>query len=343
MNKPTINIFFVISNITQLLTETFLAEYGSDTKTIVLHTKRFKPDMQGVELHYYPYFDDRTEFELAGSNFIRKRAQRAEIYKFISEICKDASFEFYAPHFYINTLRMISNHPACLNYYYIEEGTLSYMNYSDILTSMPEIHYNFFQSKGLGFKIRKAYPDFNKKGICLRGNCFPFLSDKVVLSDKSLQTVLQAKESIRNYTYDGSAILVFDSCVENKMAGFNDYLICLFKSIAFIRKQGYQKIYFKFHPDQHLYPLINYYREYLETDTFGIAFEELPGDLSLELVFLKSRNLLVLHTISSLGYYASMQGHTVYSNAGFLLRDKVFREKYFEPVNAGFNFVLLSA
>ncbi len=341
MKEPVLNIFFVISNITQLVCETFLVENGNESNALVLYTKRFKPDMQGVAMHYYPYFDDRSEFELAGNNFIKKKAQRQELFNYMSDICKGHSFVLYAPHFYINTLRMLIEHPACIDYAYIEEGTLSYMNYRDILTGMPERNYNFLQSRGLGFKTRKAYPDLSKKGICLRNNCFPFLKNKLTLSEASLHGVMKAKQSRRNYEYSDQAILVFDSCVENKMAAFEDYLICIIKSIGFIKSRGKTRIYYKFHPDQHLYALSDYYRAYLDANAFGIEFEELPRDLSLELVFISSRNLLVLHTISSLGYYAFMQGHSVFSNATFLLSDKVFKEKYFEPVNAGFNFELL--
>lgn len=342
MDKPVVNIFFVISNITQLVTETYLAQNGNSSETIVLHTKRFKPDMQGINLHYYPYFDDRTEFEIAGNNFIKKKAHKKELFSFISTLCKGKNFMLFAPHFYINTLRMIIAHPDCKDYAYIEEGTLSYMGYKDIITGMPERNFNLLQSKGMGFKTRKSYPDLNKTGVCLRENCFPFLKNKLVLENKALESVLKSKESNRNYAYSEQAILVFDSCVENKMASFEDYLLCIIKSIAFIKSQGKKKIFYKFHPDQHLYKLITYYRAYLNTAAFELEFEELPNDLSLELVFLRSKNLLVIHTISSLGYYASMQGHSVFSNATFLLNDKVFKEKYFEPVNSGFNFEMLA-
>lgn len=342
MGEPIINIFFVISNITQLVAETYLAENTGSNPTIILYTKRFKPDMPDYKLHYFPYFDDKKEFELSGNNFLKKSAQKKELYTYISEICNNEKFVLFVPHLYINVLRMLVNHKDCTDYVYIEEGTLSYLPYEDIVVGMPENKFNMFQSKGLGFKVRSAYPDKEKKGVCLNVQCFPFLKNKNVLSQQALQTVLQIKSLKSNYSFDNQAILVFDSCVENRMAKLEEYLVCIIKSISYLKQQGKTKIFYKFHPDQHLYLLANFYRKYLDNKAFDIEFEELPRDLSLELVFLKSNNLTIIHTISSLGFYASVQGHQVYSNANYLLENADFKTTYFEPINKGFKFQLLS-
>lgn len=337
----TKHLFVVLSNITQLVVEAYLNENPDFIKnTIILYPKRFKPNTN-YKSHYFPYFDDLVQYNIPGKNFIKKQNQVVNIQNYIKEIIENNSFILYAPHFYINTLRVISLMKQCEDFKYIEEGTLSYMKEGNIYISMPNVKLTLLQSQGFGFSTKSAYPDFNKEGICINENCFPFLNNRTIIQKDSIEKSLNIWKQDKNQMYDNSAILVVDSCVENKMCKLEEYILALTSSIAFLKKKEIQKIYFKFHPDQHLFPLIEFYRAFLTIDNFDVYLEELPPNTSLEFVFMTSKNLTVVHTISSLGFYAKLNGQSVFSNAGVLLKNIEFKNKYFDSVNADFNFEMM--
>lgn len=337
----TKHLFVVLSNITQLVVEAYLNEHPDFMQdAIILYPKRFKPTTN-YKSHYFPYIDELFQYNLPGRNFIKKQQQFGEIHNFVSDIIKNNAFVFYVPHFYINTLRTVSLMKQCVDFKYIEEGTLSYMQEKNILVAMPNKKLDFLQSKGMGFSVWSAYPDFNKEGICINEKCFPFLNNKTIIKKESIEKSLIHWKQENNQTFDNSAILVVDSCVENRMCKLDEYILALTGSIAFLKKKGIQKIYFKFHPDQHLFPLIEFYRAFLTTENFDVYLEELPPNTSLEFVFMTSKNLTVVHTISSLGFYAKLNGQSVFSNAGVLLKNVEFKNKYFDAVNADFNFDMM--
>lgn len=337
----TKHLFFIVNNITQLVVEAFLNENPKLEKhTILLYPKRFKP-ITKYEIYYYPYSDDLIEYNIPGKNFIKKRKQVEEIHVSIKNIIKENDFILYAPHFYINTLRIVSLMNQCIEYKYIEEGTLSYMQQKNIFVTMPNVKYGYLNQKGLGFQIKSAFPDLNKEGICINKECFPFLKNKIVIKQESIDSSLVTWRQQNIISFNECGILVVDSLVENKVLKLEEYVIALMRSVLMLKQNNVKKIYFKFHPDQHLYSLINFYRDFLTTENFEIEMHELSKEMSLEFVFMASKNLTVVHTISSLGFYAQLQGHQVFSNAEALFNNKEFKTKFYDSVNADFNFKLL--
>jgi len=343
MNRTleTKHLFYVLSNITQLVVESYIIENPQlEKNTVILYPKRFKPNTK-LKVHYFPYFDDLIEFDIPGKNFIKKRKQVAIIHKDINEQLGGSEFVLYAPHFYINTLRIVSLMNQCIEYKYIEEGTLSYMQQKNIFVTMPNVKYGYLNQKGLGFQIKSAFPDIDKEGICINKECFPFLKNKIVIKQESIDNSLVNWRHQNTISFNECGILVVDSLVENKVLKLEEYVIALMRSVLMLKQNNVKKIYFKFHPDQHLYSLINFYRNFLTTENFEIEMHELSKEMSLEFVFMASKNLTVVHTISSLGFYAQLQGHQVFSNAEALFKNKEFKTKFYDSVNADFNFKLL--
>jgi hypothetical protein len=337
----TKHIFFIVNNITQLVVEAYLNENPHLEKlSIILYPKRFKPFTK-LKTYYYPYSDDLIHYNITGNNVIKKRKQVEEIHKSIKNVIEKDSFILYVPHFYINTLRIVSLMEQCTDYKYIEEGTLSYMQQQNILVTMPHVKFRYLHQKGIGFKIKSAFPDLNKEGICINTQCFPFLKNKKVIKQESIDKSLNKWRYENTILFNDCGILVVDSLVENKVLKLEEYVIALMRSVHFLKNNKAKKIYFKFHPDQHLYSLINFYREFLTTENFEIEMQELNKEMSLEFVFMASKNLTIVHTISSLGFYAHLQGHQVFSNAESLFKNNEFKTKFFDSVNADFNFKLL--
>ncbi len=337
----TKHLFVVLSNITQLVVEAYLNENPQfKDDAIILYPKRFNPKAV-IKTCYYPYFDDLVQYNLPGKNFIKKRKQVDKIQQYISKIVGENSFILYSPHFYINTLRIVSLMKKCIDFKYIEEGTLSYMQQKNIFVTMPNVKYGYLNQKGLGFQIKSAFPDLNKEGICINKECFPFLKNKIVIKQESIDTSLVTWRQQNIISFNECGILVVDSLVENKVLKLEEYVIALMRSVLMLKQNNVKKIYFKFHPDQHLYSLINFYRDFLTTENFEIEMDELSKQMSLEFVFMASKNLTVVHTISSLGFYAQLQGHQVFSNAEALFKNKEFKTKFYDSVNADFNFKLL--
>jgi len=341
ISMKTKHIFYVLNNITQLVVEAYLNENPQIEKDVfILYPKRFKPATT-YKTHYFPYYDDLVLYNIPGNNFVSKRKQVKEIHSCIKNIVKDDCFILYAPHFYINTLRIVSLMDRCIDFKYIEEGTLSYMQMQNILVTMPAIQLSYLQQKGMGFNLVQAFPDLNKEGICISKHCFPFLKNKTVINKSSIENCLIEWKQNNTTVFDDCGILVVDSLVENKVLKLEEYIIAIMNSVSFLKNEKVKKIYFKFHPDQHLHSLIDFYRDFLTTRNFNIEMQELSKEMSLEFVFMVSRNLTIVHTISSLGFYARIQGQKVFSNAESLFNNKEFKTKFFDSVNTDFNFELL--
>jgi hypothetical protein len=338
---PNKHLFIVLSNITQLVVEAYLNEnphFKEDS--IILYPKRFKPKTE-IKIHYYPYFDDLVLFNIVGKNFIKKQKQVAEIHNYIKEIIGENTFVLYAPHFYINTLRIVSLMKQCIEFKYIEEGTLSYMSETNILVAMPDVKLGFLQKKGIGFSLRSAYPDKDKEGISISEFAFPFLKHKLVIKKSSLNQVLNNWRKDNNIDISNCGVLVVDSTVENKVLKLEEYLIALMNSIVFFKENNVKKVYFKFHPDQNLYPLIDFYRQFFKSKCFDLELEELPQTTSLELIFMTSKNLTVIHTMSSLGFYSKINGHKAISNASALFNNVYFKKILYDPIDADFHFEVI--
>lgn len=335
------HLFLVLSNITQLVVEAYLNE-NQDLidDAIILYPKRFKPNTE-IYSKYYPYFDDLYTYNILGKNFIKKQKQVEEIQFFIKSIIGNNTFVLYVPHFYINTLRTVALMKQCVDYKYIEEGTLSYMSEKNILIGMPDVKLSILQKKGVGFSLKSAYPDKNKEGITISNLGFPFLKNKKVISSISISHALKKWQSNNQIDLSNCGVLVVDSTVENKVLKLEEYLIALMDSIAYFNEKNINKVYFKFHPDQHLYSLIDFYRQFFLTKCFNIVFEELPQNTSLEFVFMTSKNLTVIHTMSSLGFYSKIYGHHVRSNASSLFNNKIFKKIYYDPIDADFHFEVI--
>jgi hypothetical protein len=337
-SKSDMNVFFVISNITWIVAESYIIE-NNIKNAILLHPKRFKPSNSKLRCFYYPYYDEKVEYNQLGKNIFKKKKHVSEIKRFFNGIVNGANFIFYAPHFYYNSLRVIIESPSCTNYYYIEEGSLSFQSIDSVKKLMPDINLSIFERLGFGFERMEAFPDLSKNAICITNGAFPFIKEKhVVCLD-----VLKCLINDRTVSIDLSdkAVLIFDPCVENKIIKIEKYLVSIIRSIEFIKQKGYKKIYFKFHPHQFLFNYIDYFRMYLSNTAFGIDFVELHHEFSLELSFLCSKNILLVHTISSLGFYCRLYSHNSYSNAGFLIDDLAYKERYFDKVNDLFNFAMI--
>lgn len=334
------HIFYIHSNITQLVAEAYILKYNLNEDSHIIYPKRYKPKTN-LNADYFPYFDELYTYNIPGNNFLRKKKQCKEILGFISRINNGSKFIFYIPHLNINTLRVVISHPECIDFMYLEEGILSYSILDDINFFMPSKKFTFFQSLGFGFSMQTAFPDLNRTGICLNSNAFPFLRNKIILERNIIELLLQSKEQYKNINFDNQAILVFDSSVENKMVTIQEYLCSIIDSICFIQNRGIKKLYYKFHPDQLLFDFYKYFKYYLESGVFSIEVEEIPQETSLELVFMSAKNITVLHTMSSLGYYANVFGHFTFSNAESLFSNIEFKTRYFDPVNKIMKYTML--
>jgi hypothetical protein len=336
------HVFFVLSNITQIVVESYLAENSEIIESsIIIYPKRFIPTIQGVKTLYFPFYDDKTEFCIPGKNFIKKNKQVNEVQDYIFNLTTGNKFIFYAPHFNISILNLFIKNKNCLDYCYIEEGLLSYMNLSDVQKILPSKKLDIFQSLGFGFNKITPFPDLTKKVICIDKDAFVFSNNKYIIRSETLKQELIKKSKLFELALNNSALFIFDSSVENKMVKIHYYLLAIVKSISYVKSRDIQKLYYKFHPEQRVAGTESFFRKFLDERLFGIQLIELSEDFPLEFALMNSKNLTVIHTMSSISFYAKKFGHKAYSNAKFMFEDNSFKKQYFDPANEVFHFDLI--
>lgn len=233
-----------------------------------------------------------------------------QIYRFkkwFGSIVKNRNFQFYAPHLVPVGLKLIRANKQCIALNYIEEGTLSYRKYEEVISDLWAI--NFHDRKRLSF-VEKIYnkllgvnnfPTTYTSIYKLGAEAFPFEPNAEKLDVSNL---IQVTSEPTDLTH----ILVLHPFVDvypYKM-DVNVYIEKMKLVLNRIEEMGVRKLHFKFHPsDSKL--VRSETKKLFSLYALTMDFIEVNDDQSLEIMFLKHRPTVFAFN-SSTAIYAHQFG-----------------------------------
>lgn len=308
-SSAALHLFYVHSYITYLVALKVLEVAKIDKKDAVFLVNRGIV-VNDEALKYYRVDKYCTYEGTAISRYFWKGWKLlGEINAFINNILKGRSFYFYTPHSSDNFMRILIAHKKCLGFSYLEEGSAAYYkmyhhNFPEI-TSIQKV--NRFLNYGNSMPRLRFYEPHYLKAYGISQYSFPGFNRRV-----ELKNVFRCDETTRKF--DNAYIIVFDGLVEFKIVTLAKYFLATQKIIDHLEANNIKEVYFKLHPEQ-LKPVSGtgpVVKEFLNQH-INIRFIELPNSAILENIAACNSNLTYYIFFSSVGFYAAVNGHKVYS------------------------------
>ncbi len=326
------HLFIVHSSITWLVTQKIMENEQLPPADCVILTDRNMPippgEYPGFDISKMELYDLKwREIKYFFSHGRQNRVQLKEIDHIISTVCpEEESFHFYLPHHRDLRYWAFNTHPQCKQFFYTEEGTMSYWGTRPHPT-IPQYHgwqwemkrfiltlsHNWYLQNRAPALLRSFYPQHPKYGGAygLSKLAFPGLPKLHVLPLPF--THLPEWE-------DTQHVLVFGPYVEFGEFPQKVRLRVTRELFTYFVKRRITNVCVKFHPSQfskkknleQLKALINEYSD-------RIQFTEIPQEVSLENIAYSSESDFYLVT-SSVAIYAALCGNRVISYAQQILK-----------------------
>lgn len=336
-----LHVFYIVSPITEIVSLAFIAKAEiAITDILFLYPKRYKPvsfmiksiKLEATEIGHPASYNYKNPFKafIANNNFINE----------ISNLTARHQYHFYTPHLYSNMLDLLAHHPNCVDYSYIEEGALAYLEKSQIYKSTEgDIKVFRFKFFSIFRKKLKRFDDYSKIGIGIYDDVFPFLKRKELIK-KELSLIVKNHKSLIKIQDAVIGVIVLDPTSAFKMSKFMSVANAVNVGLRFLLSKGVETIYYKLHPAQIGTNEEIYYKNLFDSIKYAVNVIEVKQHLSLESMFMTEKKLMVLHGISSLGLYAEKEGHDVFSYGNIIQNFepefKVHLDLYKESFNPAF-------
>lgn len=287
-SKKPLHIFYSHSWITQLVIELIIKEKEINTDDVViLFGRNFKHSLDPLlKSKFTPCKKILLE---TWKQILYSPFQIYRFKKWFSAIVKERDFQLYVPHLVPTGLKVICSDRRCVALNYIEEGTLSYLKYQEIIDhlnsvsfhgrtklSFVEIHFN----RLLGVN---NFPSWYTSIYKLGAEAFPFEPNAHKLD---ISKVIRNTPKSNNICH----ILVLAPFVDvypYKME-INVYVEKMKLVLSRIKEMGVTKLHFKFHPSDSKEVRIET-KKLLSLYEPGMGFIEVAEEDPLELIFLKYR------------------------------------------------------
>jgi hypothetical protein len=275
------HIFFLHSN-TCVITayQTIKELIKNNEKVIVILNRGTKFPFYNGDVTIFDIQFITDNFRKRSTNFFNKiynyKFQYLPHFDVIAkEIIGEEQFILYAPSYNQFTLRSFFNSKYLIGYYYIEEGTLSYLSLKSLKRKFYKKMYlkGRFISKVIGLKEYYDYVITNKfrGAICLSTYAFPWLSNNKIINKFDEYLVNLNEKSL-----DVDALIVTGYLFETLDEIYNGLNIIFDKILSDSNKR---KVAIKFHPTA-----FSYHREKCE-----LVKQYLNNKYSnLEIIFLES-------------------------------------------------------
>ena len=315
-----LHIFWIHSHITFLLSREVIKEIDEDDEILVFLSREYsmpfsieKSNVQVVSFPWYRESNKSPHNILLKSNVYRTRRNVRTCKAQLSNYLNRRAFLLYIPTSWEYTIGMLMTDRLCTGYFYIEEGSLSYLpngkelNNSFIRKIVAKSVYNlsYFGMLSVTSKFLGSYASSTE--------AFPWNKKRKYLID-----ITPISKYFDDYS-DIERILIFDHLIMetedlNKLV---DFLCVYFKRY----RKG--SIGYKFHPATKSKPFKeNYIRERL----LEIEACELPENFVVELYLAgKSKALYSINRNSSLLIYAKRLG-----SKAFVVVPDVSNSNYFQ-------------
>ncbi|MDC6387795.1 polysialyltransferase family glycosyltransferase [Maribacter sp. PR1] len=308
-------LFHIHSNI-NLLTATLIVENGNINKekvVFILSRGVTTPlAVKTVKLPKYIYYHPfNTLKKLPNLRFRANRKVLYEIDSIIEENIDDA-FTYFCPNSRVPLYRAFFSHPKCVCVNYIEDGLDAYLSEQELLKKFPKqipLHIKVLES---AFKL---FPVFCAKRLRYVPGGFLSnlkeekskiycLSEKSYLNQENSNRILVGigDDSLYNYSdISFNEIFVFDAVKNQNVVREKD----LYHFVRWFSKEyfAFNEIAIKFHPFQDEKEIEEILAIFSELD---IDVTVIGGQLSLEAVFIKRKDVNVYGIGSSLLIYAAL-------------------------------------
>lgn len=317
-NKSIKHVFVVHSNITEIVMFLTIKKLGLRREDILVFTTR------GYMLN-----TDYAQLEY-GSEKIEGGVRRTffPVVKRVREITRSIKtpFYIYLPQSYMIEYALLIAQRRCLGYYYIEEGLAAYLQSKFVVQTggksylfwvyrllSPWVRYFDFRGlihKACHFNI--THPRY-RGSFALGEKAFYFDPKREYLPIAEVANFPMKTQKEENF----DCVVVFDACVIYRLISMSDGQKLLKEVIfPFLQQKGYKSIAYKLHPEHYANKEIG--KE--ESDLIRSAFseyiplaKELDRNFSLETYYAHHPESDIVVFYSSVGYYASLFGASVYS------------------------------
>lgn len=242
-------------------------------------------------------------------------------------------FHLYIPHFWSMLFRLLYTNEYCMKASIIQEGAFTIPVY-------------FINKVNILRRIRWKYLTYKKFHSFRIPECIGWYTDGVLKKQKDIDVYCLYKEFFKympqsktnfhiiewpkyngtlSLSYPQAPFFVFDGFVKNGLVEEQLYKSCCKKLIESYHSENN---YLKFHPAQS-----NEEKEYIINIFSALKVKAIVIDsVPLELILCKFKNLNIVGFISSLLFFAKMQGHNVTCEAKWLLDSPLYKKH----VEAGF-------
>lgn len=225
--------------------------------------------------------------------------------EFAKEVIENEEFVLYIPSFNMYTIRPFLNNKYCKGYYYIEEGTLSYMSVDSLRKKYLKRRYLqgrvlldlIGAGETLDYKIIKNF----KGCIALSAEAFPWCKDKKQLTGLDGYYSNTTTENVN----------IEHLIITDYLRSEQHLYVSAFKKIieSVLRLGGQPQIGIKFHPTAYAYEEVKIQGIMMEVEKEyrAISFKLLPSSFSVEaLMYRRHLNVYSVFNLSSLLLYSIM-------------------------------------
>jgi hypothetical protein len=147
-------------------------------------------------------------------------------------------------------LDLLAYHPNCIDYSYIEEGALAYLQKSHIhYATKSSIKVFRFKAFSIYKKQLKRFDDYLKTGIGIYDDVFPFLKRKEVVK-KEFSSIVNTQTNLIKYQDATIGVVVLDPTSAFKMSKFMSVANAINVGVAFLLSMEVKTIIYKPHPAQ---------------------------------------------------------------------------------------------
>lgn len=231
--------------------------------------------------------------------------------KHIFDITKGQNYFVYLPHTHNTIYQVLTTHPKCEGFFYIEEGTLSFLTKEELPDTLRAVSTSFLMRLIYLFRIKSRQEAFHgdyRGAYYITPGAFPEF-------EKKEQLELYIENSNQFETFNDAHIVVFDPASKYNLTTSQAYLHGIHSLFEYFVRNNKPVVYFKLHPehlkkgDEDALVYKRMMRDFSEQS--DIKFLELSQDVSLEELAIFAKNVTFYINVSSVGIYAKRYNQRV--------------------------------
>lgn len=341
------HLFLVHSHITYLVAmQVMKVKALAPEDCLILLDRGYQPAQPTCPSVAFPYQSyPRDSFALSPL-FWTNWFKMLDLDKWIEETTSGQHFQWYVPQSGMNFFYLITNHPLCKGFYFLEEGTAAYRD-SSMLNSIKPPSALRQMLYWLNFRGRSPYQKafFDVSHPKYMG-CFAM--SEMAFAGFRNKTIVPNPFAGLQPLAEATCVLVLESLVAYQMLSEETYRAILRKVFEHAHASGIQSLHFKgptlkadFEDLQHR--TLELFRQ--EADARNIHLTELPANFPLESLCASNSAVRFYLLTSSVGIYASMFGKEVVSHLPMALQLEPSFASHLKgvPMNMWKDFLFLDA